>query len=611
MAGRVPPAIRTGFFPTAATVAAVAFLPTWAGAGEVAGEGGEEDGGWGFAPGAVRWTPVQEPCSLGFRGTLRSAGTLADGGGMARAVALLETALQRCPDHPDLLRGLARLHFRAGHLEKAEELAAHLVRIEPESADGWELLGVTLYLQDDAIGALRAWEPIRRPRIRNLEVQVLSRDGRERRHGGTDPRGTTGLREGGVLTVEGLVRGERRLGALPAATRTRLGYRALPGGLATVEGTVVLGPGNPFTRPGLAAHGFRLLGRGIRIESMDRLGHLERWELAGGMEGSLREARVALSHPAPGALGVWRWEVAHQAGRYGPAGVIPEVEAGAEKSLPADPVFRVASTHLSWRHDHWITAAFRGTAQTRVEFRGTEGTFAGGGLGWTFLTGDARGALGGEGMGWSLMGEGRREPELRGKVSRFGRLELLGSVQALEPPARGGRVASHGTPEGRRGREAASAARSPVGVGLRAGLVAVSSGVPPDPRPRIGAGGRTDLLMRARSDLDGRGVVRPRYPGTAWAHAGVEVLRPLGSLGPMEAGVALFADGVRALGGDPPSVVPDARRGEVHLGVGVRAGIPWVEGWLRVDWGIDPADGASTFSAAWVRPHPLTALRAH
>jgi hypothetical protein len=614
MAGQATPAIRVSLLATAAVMAAVVFLP-----GRVAAAGGlQGDRPQGVVSDTVRVTPGEPSCSPGVHEALRSAATLADGGGVPRALTLLAAELPGCPDHPALLLGLAGLHFRAGHLAEAEELAARLVRIEPESSDGRELLGVTRYLQDDVVGALRAWEPLGRPRLRDLDLRILSHDGRDRTSGVRDVQGTTGLRVDGVVTVERLARGERRLAALPAATRARLGVRALPEGAATVEGTVVLGAVNPFTRYGLAAHALRLLGRGIRVESMDRLGRLERWELAASLEGSLREAGVALSHPAPGALGVWRWEVAHRAGRYGPAKVPPEVngavEGGTGGTLPDDPVVRMASTRLSWRHDHWITASLRGSARTGVELQGTRGTFATGGVGWTVLPVDARGALGLEGLGWSRIGRSGEKHELRGEASRFGRLELLGSVQVLEPPVRSHWVAGRGTREGWSGGGTGSAGWSPVGVHVRGGLVAVTSGTPPDLRPRIGAGGQTDLLMRARGDLDGRGVVRSRYPGTAWAHAGVEVLRPMGSLGPVGVGVALFVDGVQAVGGGAlpggPSG-PGARQGEVHLGAGVRSGVPWVEGWLRVDWAIDPADGASSLSMAWVRPHPLMALRAH
>lgn len=37
------------------------------------------------------------------------------------------------------------------------------------------------------------------------------------------------------------------------------------------------------------------------------------------------------------------------------------------------------------------------------------------------------------------------------------------------------------------------------------------------------------------------------------------------------------------------------------LSDGEMAGLAGVDGWLRVDLGIDPADGASRLSAAWVQ----------
>jgi hypothetical protein len=106
--------------------------------------------------------------------------------------------------------------------------------------------------------------------------------------------------------------------------------------------------------------------------------------------------------------------------------------------------------------------------------------------------------------------------------------------------------------------------------------------------------------MRARSDLDDRGVVRALFPGTAWAHGGVELLQPIWSADLLAIGVAAFADGVWVVARDGESVDPADRRGAVNLGAGIRARVPGLEGWLRLDWGVDPTDGASTISVAWV-----------
>lgn len=185
-------------------------------------------------------------------------------------------------------------------------------------------------------------------------------------------------------------------------------------------------------------------------------------------------------------------------------------------------------------------------------------------------------------MGWNRVGNavgGNESPE---GARRFGRLALRAARQPAMPPG----------------------VSAPSGVALQGALVAVSSDAPHDVRPRIGASGQASLLMRARTDLDGDGVVRPLFPGRAWAHASVELARGVGAVGPVGMGVAAFADGIRVLASAPGVVDPDARRGAIHLGAGVRARLPGAEGWLRADWGIDPVDGASRVSVAWVRSGP-------
>jgi hypothetical protein len=139
-------------------------------------------------------------------------------------------------------------------------------------------------------------------------------------------------------------------------------------------------------------------------------------------------------------------------------------------------------------------------------------------------------------------------------------------------------------------------------VHINLGLIAVSSHIPRDLKPRIGAGGNAGIRMRARSDLDREGVVLALFPGTAWVHGGVEWIRPVGSLGPIGVGVAAFADGIWVLARGRPLTAAGAERGAIHLGAGARARIPGIDGWLRVDWAIDPTDRAFAFSAAWSVP---------
>jgi hypothetical protein len=508
------------------------------------------------------------PCPDELEDLLRAAGAFAEEGKADAAGAILVGGLARCPDDPALLGGLAGVRIQQGHLAEADALATRLLRIQPDSDYGWELLAVIRYLQDDSRGALRAWGRGRPLVVRDIEVRIVGYSGPRASGHGADPVRASGITPGRPLTLAGLVRGERRLSALPAASRSRLEYRALSGGEAAVEGAVVLRAGNPFTGPALIAHGFRLLGRRVHLVSADPLGRLEQWELDGTVEGTLRRGTLALAHPAPGGVGVWRWEVDHRVGRYGSAG--------------HEAVVREERTGVGWSHTHWVTASLHGKAHTRIDLRPGRGTFGGAGVGWTFLPLNERSSITAEGTGWVRIDGKASADRDPGDRTRFGRMDIRASVHPSIPPAVG----------------------APAGMGARFGVVAISSGVPPDLVPRIGAGGNAALLMRARSDLDSEGVVRPIFPGSAWIHGGVEFLRPVWSVGPVGIGVAAFADGVRVLASDRRSVDPAARDGAVHLGAGVRARIPGVDGWLRVDWGIDPADGASRLSAAWVQGGP-------
>jgi hypothetical protein len=494
------------------------------------------------------------------------------------APRVLESSLARLPEDPRILEHLAGVRLGQGRLLEAEALATRLVRVQPAGPEGWLLLAAIRYLQDDTRGALEAWSRGRPLNVGDVEIRVVPHRGTSRGKSpdgiAPDPARFTGIVPGEPLTVERLVRGERRLRSLPAAARTRLGYRALPGGQAEVEGAIVLAGRNPFGRSEWLGHGLRLLVGRVHLASADPLGRMERWELNGGIEGSLRSGTLTLAHPAPRTEGVWRWDLQHRVGQYGVAGQGPGDHA-------TDGDTRETRTTLGWTHTQWLVATFRGRIQGRVD-RTERGTFAGASLGGTLLPLHERGSIDAEGSGWIRMGGGTASAgEPRG-AAPFGRLAIRASLHPVLPPLMG----------------------APSGWAVRGGVVAVSSDLPPDLRPRIGSGGRTELLMRARSDLDPAGVVRPLYPGRAWLHGGIEYLRPLRSIGGVGIGVGAFADGVRVVASEPGVDRPRGPRGAIHLGAGLRARVPGVDGWLRVDWGVDPSDGASRLSAAWVHELP-------
>ncbi len=489
---------------------------------------------------------------------VRRAAAAAEAGELDRADELLTETLRRCPRHPELLAELAGLRFRQGRMDEAETLVRRLVDVDPKSRYGWQFLGTLRYLADDRMGALRAWTRSGSPVVRSVDVPVRGPTGP--RDDGQAMRAVraTGIEPGDSLGPDNLVHGTRRLASLPAASRVRLGYAMLPEGEARVEGALVLIPRLPVSRLELAEHAVRAATGSVDVAFGDLAGRLERWEVSGRREGTLRRGTLGLDHLAPLGEGVWRWTAEHRSGWY-------------EGQL-------IERNRVEWGHAHWLTARFWGTARGGFERRRSRGGHLGGGVGAMLLPLDGWGSLELNADGWvRVVRPGGGEP-LPVESVRFGRLE----VDAFLHPA---------------GVEGAGPLPR---LQARLGVIALTGTAPPDLVPRMGRSGDVRVPMRAVSDLDGDGVVRSPFPGRSWVHGGVEAGRRVASVGPVEVGVAVFGDGVRVLqrnAGDPDDA---GRRGALHLGAGLRARLPGVDGRLRLDWAIDPSDGSSGVSGAWL-----------
>jgi len=478
--------------------------------------------------------------------TVTEAVRAADDGRLARADSLLSAALESCPRDPRVLREAAGLRFREGRFGEAEELALRLLRVEPGSSWAWEVVGSTRYLDDDPLGALRAWNQVGRPVIREIRI-----DG----PGGDHPAlaRATGLSEGLVLTPSRLTRGERALWTIPAVSRARLDYRPVPGGGGRVEGAVTLGPNHPFDRLALPAHGLRALGGTARLTASNPLGWMERWQAEGLVEGRFREAVVSLAHPVPRGRGTVRWELGHSVGRFGDGRT--DTSSRLERS-------GVAATY-GW----WASAAIRGRVTVGLDHWAGLDTFARAGAGMEVRPSERPWTLRWEGEGWA--GPGARD--------RFGRAGLMATHLSL--------------------------LAEDTDLEIRLGLDAISRNAPLDLYPRFGAGRSATRLLRAHSLLDSEGVIHPLHHGSSWAHGGVELRRwartGFGALlgGAVTLGGALFADMAHTLS-NPDGRVDGAAA--VHLGTGLRARAVGLPGWLRADWAIDARDGSFRFSAAWM-----------
>ena len=140
------------------------------------------------------------------------------------------TSRDSAPPHP-LLEDASRL-FREQRWEDAMEAAGAAAAADPSDRRAWALFGTSSYLAGHDRRALDAWRHDRAPTIDRVVISGLERT----RHPVVHE--LLGLRAGEPLLLGSLDRARRRLSLLPSAKRTSLSYRALPGGIAVVEGGV-------------------------------------------------------------------------------------------------------------------------------------------------------------------------------------------------------------------------------------------------------------------------------------------------------------------------------------------------------------------------------------
>ncbi len=478
----------------------------------------------------------------------------AEEGDLEGADGLLSRALHRCPEDPEVLGEVAALRFRQGRMDEASGWALRLLELDPGSEWAWDLLGSARYLSDDAPGALRAWNRLGRPVVREVRIQGPApgeEGGRVR-----EEVGGAGVAPGQVLTSRRLALALRRLELLPAVADVRMDYRPLPGGEVEVEGVLRFAPDRPLSRNALPAIALRALGGQVVLSAANPLGKLERWTLQGVHEGSLAGGGVTLGMPAPAGPGVVEWSLGRSEGRF----------AASDEEMP----LRIRRTGFRWTQAHWIRSDTHISLSGGADRWEGAGTWGSGGAALLFQPPGGAVSAGATGEGWAR----------RDGTPAFGRASLEGGV--LHP--RNGR--SGIVPE----------------VDLRGGVEVVSREAPADLRPRFGGGRTATHLLRAHSHLDRDGTVRAQPLRNAWIHGGAEFRwwwpSPRALLRSVQLGLGTFVDAAGGLGGG--GVAGPEEPGAVSLGAGLRARVPGVDGWLRLDWAVDPGTGTSGISAAFV-----------
>jgi len=465
------------------------------------------------------------------------------GEGLAAADALFGEIIERCPESSAPISELAGIRFAQKRLPEAIALAGRAVRLNPEDRYAWDVLGSSLFIQNDTRGALRAWEHVGKPNVDRLRVEGLTATRYSLVAEALDLHPNT------PLTERRFALAERRLAQLPASESTRLTYRPDADGYAMVDAVVVepsAKPSGPLEWGAIAAHA--AIDREIVASIPGWTGQGELWTARYRWWDNRPLAGFELAAPRVGWLpGVWRVDAFWEAQTYALTG----------------GRFREDRAHGGLSVGDWLTPGLRYEAAAGVDdWTGTRRAISIGATIDQRLFDDRI----------SLTATGSRWAALDG--SPFGSASLSGRFASSPEPAAFVALAEAG-----------------VDTASRTSPLSLWSGA--------GEGRARPRLLRAHPLLDD-GVVSGDVFGTTVRFGTVEAQHWLSRPTLARVGLAVFADGASASGPLQVDAGVGIRLRAASLfrpgegGAGLTRGAT-----LRIDYAHGLRDGADAVSVGW------------
>jgi hypothetical protein len=453
----------------------------------------------------------------------------AQAGDFAAAERSLTTALS-CGG-AGALRELAGVRVLQKRWDDVEALSATATGIDPGEPYGWRLLGTSRFVQNNRAGALSAWNHVGEPRLDLLRVAGLGRT-RQR-----VVENLLGTQPGTVVTPGMLIRAERRLRDLPAASSSAIDVVPKPGGLAELRATVNERPVLPSDVWSYAAIGAVAASRReLAVSTGSLTGGGERLHVEWRFWPHRPRVGVTFDAPAPWG-GVWG------AGGFSERERFTAQLADVERS----------GGFVGW--SNWVHPWIKLSVETGVEDWDQIGALSQSKGQVRFLSRGSRLDVRGEGQFWS------------GSTS-FSRSAL--SIAAFSTKARNGFV-----------------------FVARAGAAAGSGSLPPLVWFAGDTGQTRDTLLRAHPLVD-EGRLRVEQMGRRLLNASGEAQR-WWSRGPAGFAAAAFVDMAR-VGGR----LDTGTRGDVDAGIGVRVALPGA-GTFRTDAATALLHGGTRWSFVYER----------
>lgn len=450
---------------------------------------------------------------------------------------------QQCPASAGPLRELAGIRFAQRRWADAASLARQALALDPRDEYALDVLGSSLFMRDDPVGALRAWNRIGKPTLdrvrisglRHARYQVIS----EALH----------LTTGTLLTADAFARARRSLDELPDHATARLDVRPDADGYAAVDVVIVERSAIPRGAADWAALG---LGAAVDREVTTTLpgftGEGDVWSASWRWWANRPRVAAGFAAPHVGALpGLWRVDASWEVESY----------AAADSSS----LLRESRGHVGVSVSDWLGGGWRYIANT----------------GFDEWSGDRRAASIGAGLEHRL---------LRDRVSLLADGEMWlanGSMPSFSSATL-------------RARWTSPLVVSGWAAAAGGGLQHVTDGAPLALWSGAGDGHERGELLRAHPMLDD-GVINLTSDsvfGRTLAFGNAEAQRWFDTPWPARFGVALFADLARASDRSTAGAVT-----QLDLGAGLRLHLPGVNKALRVDVAHGIRDGANALTIGW------------